>query len=162
MRQRQIDSLKGLQRRIEREEIGRLFQQYPMLRVDLQPAKGGWLRTLRNALGMTATQLGRRIGVSQNAISEAERAEAEGRITLNTLRKMADGLNCDLSYALVPRGSLEMMVHNAAQLEAARLVADAAQGMALEAQATDDRARSSEAEAVREGLIAAGTSTIWD
>jgi predicted DNA-binding mobile mystery protein A len=162
MRYRTTETLKGLQRRIERDEIDGLFHEYPMLRVALQPARGGWLRTIRSALGMTAAQLGRRIGVSQNAVSEAERAETEGRITLNTLRKMADGLNCDLSYALVPRGGLGMMVHNAAQLQATRLVAEAAQGMALESQATDDQAQSTEADAVREGLIAAGASAIWD
>lgn len=162
MAYRTTETVKGLQRRIERDEIGRLFHEYPMLRVALQPARGGWLRTIRSALGMTAAQLGRRIGVTQNAISEAERAETEGRITLNTLRKMADGLNCDLSYALVPRRELGMMVHDAAQRQATRLVAEAAQGMALESQATDDQARSTEADAVREGLIAAGASTIWD
>lgn len=159
---RSTETLKGLRRRVEREEIDRLFQQYPMLRVHLQPATGGWLRTIRSALGMTATQLGRRIGVSQNAISEAERAEAEGRITLNTLRKIADGLNCDVAYALVPRAELDMMVHNNANHAAHRLVGDAAQGMALEDQATDDRARAAEVDAVRESLIAAGSNKIWD
>jgi predicted DNA-binding mobile mystery protein A len=159
---RSTETLKGLRRRIEREEIDRNFQQYPMLRVDLQPAKGGWLRTIRSALGMTAKQLGRRIGVSQNAISEAERAETEGRITLNTLRKMADGLNCELVYALVPRIELNTVVHNRANQAAHKLVGDAAQGMALEDQATEDSAQASEVSAVRESLIAASSSKIWD
>src|SRR5258708_31843015 len=104
---RQTETLKGLRRRVEREEIDGNFRQCAMLRVDLQPAKGGWVRSIRSALGMTGRQLGRRIGVSQNAISEAERAETEGRITLNTLRKLADGLNCELVYALVPRIELD-------------------------------------------------------
>jgi predicted DNA-binding mobile mystery protein A len=159
---RSTETIKGLRRRIEREEIDRLFQQHPMLRVHLQPAMGGWLRTIRSALGMTAKQLGRRIGVSQNAISEAERAEAEGRITLNTLRKIADGLNCELAYTLVPRMELDMIVYNRANQAAHRLVGDAAQGMALEDQATDDSAQAAEVGAVRESLIAAGSNQIWD
>jgi predicted DNA-binding mobile mystery protein A len=156
------ESLKGLRRRIEREEIDRTFKQYPMLRVDLQPAKAGWLRTIRSALGMTASQLGRRLGVSQNAISEAERAESEGRITLNTLRKIADGLSCELIYALVPRVELDMIVHNRANQAAHRLVTDAAQGMALEDQATEYHTQVAEISAVRENLIGAGSSKIWD
>jgi predicted DNA-binding mobile mystery protein A len=159
---RSTETLEGLRRRIEREEIDRLFQQYPLLRVHLQPAKGGWLRTIRSALGMTATQLGRRIGVSQNAVSEAERSEAEGRITLNTLRKIAAGLNCEVAYALVPRAELDIIVYNSANQAAHRLVGDAAQGMALENQATDASAQAAEVGAVRENLIAAGSNKIWD
>lgn len=111
---------------------------------------------------MTATQLGRRIGVSQNAVSEAERSEAEGRITLNTLRKIAAGLNCEVAYALVPRAELDIIVYNSANQAAHRLVGDAAQGMALENQATDASAQAAEVGAVRENLIAAGSNKIWD
>ena len=159
---RSTETLKGLRRRIEREEIDRLFQNYPRLRVDLQPATGGWIRAIRSALGMTAKQLGQRVSVSQNAISEAERAETEGRITLNTLRKIADGLSCELVYALVPRIELDTVVHNRANQAAHKLVGDAAQAMALEDQTTEDSARTAEVTAVREGLIAASSSRIWD
>jgi predicted DNA-binding mobile mystery protein A len=155
-------TLRGLRRRIQREEIDRRSQQYPMLQVEFQPPSGGWLRSIRSALGMTAAQLGHRVGVSQNAISEAELAEAEGRITLNTLRKVANGLNCQVVYTLVPRSDLRWMVHNSAQEAAQRIVGEAAQAMALEDQATDESARTAEVEAVRENLIAAGSSKIWD
>jgi predicted DNA-binding mobile mystery protein A len=111
---------------------------------------------------MTARQLGRRIGVSQNAISEAEAAEVDDRITLKTLRKIADGLGCDVAYALVPREMLETTVHNQANKAARRMVTEVSHGMALEAQSTDIASREAEINAVRERLIAHGSSEIWD
>src|ERR1700686_5321636 len=75
------ETLTGLRRRIQREEIERALGQDQLLRVHLLPPTGGWLKGIRTALGMTAKQLGRRIGVSQAAISEAEAAEGAGRKT---------------------------------------------------------------------------------
>lgn len=156
------ETLVGLRRRIQRQEIDRTFALDPLLRVHLEPPRGGWIKSVRIGLGMTAKQLGRRIGVSQNAISEAERAEAEGRITLKTLRRIADGLGCDVTYALVPRASLDMMVHNQANQAANRIVREVTQGMALEDQSTDDSARAAQVEAVRERLIAEGSGQVWE
>ena len=133
-----------------------------MLRVNLEPPTGGWIKRIRTALAMTAKQLGRRVGVSQNAISEAERAEVEGRITLKTLRKIAEGLDSKLVYALVPRAPLELIVQNHANRAAQRMVGEVSQGMVLEGQSTDDSARAAQVDALRERLIAEGSSQIWD
>jgi predicted DNA-binding mobile mystery protein A len=156
------ETLKGLRRRIQRREIDALVESYPLLRVHLQPSSGGWLKTVRTALGMSARQLGQRVGVSQASVAEAERAEAEGRITLNALRKMAEGVGCDVVYALVPRTPLDMMVHNQANKTARRLVGEVAQGMALEDQATSRESQEAQVDAVRERLVAQGSSRIWD
>jgi predicted DNA-binding mobile mystery protein A len=66
------------------------------------PPTGGWLWPVREALGMTTRQLGRRVGVSKTSVTAAERAEREGTITLATLRRYAEGLDCQLVYSLVP------------------------------------------------------------
>src|SRR5258708_1905943 len=120
------ETLTGLRRRVQREEIDRTVSHDPLLRTHLDPPTGGWIKGIRTALGMTAKQLGRRISVSQNAVSEAERAEVEGRITLKTLGRIADGLGCDVVYALVPRGSLDVMVHNQSNRAAHRMVGEVA------------------------------------
>jgi predicted DNA-binding mobile mystery protein A len=65
--------------------------------------KEGWVRTVRKALGMSGAQLAGRLGLSRNRISVLERKEVESEITLNQLRDLAEQLNCDLTYALVPR-----------------------------------------------------------
>jgi predicted DNA-binding mobile mystery protein A len=76
---------------------------------DAPPARG-WLWAVRETLAMTTRQLARRIGVSQAAVCAAERAERDGNISLATLRRYAEGLDCKLVYSLCPdRGSLRRM-----------------------------------------------------
>lgn len=64
------------------------------------------MKTVRLAMGMSSETLGRRTGMSQQGVRRLEHSEAEGSISLNTLAKIADGLNCDVRYVLVPRISL--------------------------------------------------------
>ncbi len=64
------------------------------------------MKTVRLALGMNSETLGRRLGISPQGVRRLEQSEAEGSISLNTLTKIANGLNCDVRYVLVPRISL--------------------------------------------------------
>ena len=75
----------------------------------------GWVRAIRDALGMTSLQLGRRLGVSQARCIQIERAELEGSLTINSLEKVAQALGCTLVYALVPNTPLEQMVRTQAE-----------------------------------------------
>jgi len=70
----------------------------------------GWLKAIREALGMTTTQLGQRLGVVQSRVVAIEQGESKGSITLNSLEKAAQALDCRLVYALVPEQPLEDMV----------------------------------------------------
>lgn len=70
------------------------------------PPSGGWLRAIRQAMGMTAAQLAGRLSVSQPSVAALEKREADESITLETLRRAASALGCDLVYALVPRTPL--------------------------------------------------------
>src|SRR5271154_4280249 len=78
-----------------------------------RPPKG-WLRAIRNALGMTTAQFARRLGVSQPRIVELEQSEASGSVTLNTLQRAAGALGCRLVYVLVPERPLAETVHEQA------------------------------------------------
>src|SRR5258706_5811385 len=66
------------------------------------PRDGGWPRSVRRALGMSAEQLAWRVGVTRATIATLERSEARGRITLASLDRLARGLGCRVTYALVP------------------------------------------------------------
>ncbi|VAX03953.1 hypothetical protein MNBD_GAMMA20-319, partial [hydrothermal vent metagenome] len=68
----------------------------------VRPSRG-WIKAIREALGMTTTQLAKRLGVVQSRTVAIEQAEAKGSITLNSLEKAANALDCRLVYALVPR-----------------------------------------------------------
>ncbi len=100
----------------------------------LTPPPRGWTRAIRNALGMTTAQMGRRLGISSSAIVQLEKSEVQGTAQLATLRRLADALECELVYAFVPRTSLANTVQRQAERQASRLVARANQTMLLEGQ----------------------------
>jgi transcriptional regulator with XRE-family HTH domain len=54
-----------------------------------QRPPAGWARAIREALGMSAGQLARRVGVSRETIATLERSEGRGTITLASLEKLA-------------------------------------------------------------------------
>jgi predicted DNA-binding mobile mystery protein A len=98
----------------------------------------GWIRALRDALGMTAEQLGERMGISQPSVQRLELSEASGTIQLSSLRKAAAALDCDVVYALVPRVTLQQTYDAAAQRVARHELGLIGHTMALEDQAVDD------------------------
>ena len=70
----------------------------------------GWIRAIRQALGMSTAQLAKRLGVRQPSVVGLERSEEKGTIAVATLQKVAEALDCTLVYALVPNQSLEATV----------------------------------------------------
>ena len=102
------------------------------------PPTGGWIRALRSALGMTAAQLGRRMGVGRQTVDGLERSERAGTIRLTSLRRAAEALDCDVVYALVPRTPLRAQVEQRARGLALAVLERANHSMALEDQAVDD------------------------
>ncbi len=99
----------------------------------------GWIRAVRDALGMTTRQLAFRMGVAQATAVQFEQSEANGTIQLATLRRAADALDCDLVYALVPRaGTLEQAVLTHAHRRAMSMVQAVDRSMELEDQAVTD------------------------
>lgn len=94
----------------------------------------GWIRAIRDALGMSALQLGRRLGVKPQSVADLEKSEAHGTIQLKTLRKAAEALDCTLIYALVPNSSLEDAVQTRAREIARKELARIGHTMDLEAQ----------------------------
>jgi predicted DNA-binding mobile mystery protein A len=89
-------------------QLDAVLSPFREIRGAAAPRKG-WIREIRDALQMTAAQLGKRIAISQPAVSQLEESEAEGTVTLNTLRKAARGLGGELIYAIVPTSSLDEM-----------------------------------------------------
>lgn len=67
----------------------------------------GWVRAIRDALGMSAAGLAQRLGVTPQSVADLERSEAQGTVQLNSLRRAAEALDCTVVYALVPNSSLE-------------------------------------------------------
>ena len=94
----------------------------------------GWVKAIREALGMTAAQLAARIGVTRPRVYEIEKSELSGSITLHSLQRAAHALDCQLVYALVPRNSLEEFTQERALKRATKLLKKTSHSMALEGQ----------------------------
>lgn len=79
--------------------------------------KHGWLRGIRLAVGMPVEEAARRLGVTRWEIYRLEKSEENQRIQLATLQRAAEGLGCELVYALRPKeGRLEEMAAEQARL----------------------------------------------
>ena len=101
---------------------------------DVARPNKGWIRAVRDALGMSGTELAARMGVSQQVVSEIERNERLAKARLETLMRAADALDCDLVYAFVPRTTLDEAVSAQARRKARRHLAHAAHHGRLESQ----------------------------
>lgn len=99
------------------------------------PPPKGWVRTIRRAIGMTSLQLAIRLGQSQPRVADIEKRERDGALTIRTLRRVAQALDCHFVYAIVPNERLEKMVRQRAAKIANRRLKSVEHTMALENQA---------------------------
>ena len=121
------------------EQLQATVKAYGILLTKRVPSRG-WLKEIREALGLTERQQAARLGIASSTLHKSEQSEAQDRITLGQLRKLADGLGCDLVYALVPRKPLLEVVQDRAKQLAKEEVYGVAHTMSLEDQRpTDER-----------------------
>ena len=114
----------------------------------------GWIKALRESLAMSQADLARRMGLTQAAVAAMERSEASNKIQLDTLRRVADTMDCDLVYTLVPRTGLQSTVRAEARRKLTPHLRAVAQTMSLEDQDSTPEAELIEDEIAR--LIASG------
>lgn len=126
------------------------------------PPLTGWIQTIRESLGMTATALAKRLGMTGAGLRGIETSEAGERITLATLRKVADALDCDLRYALVPRQLLDDKLMARAKSVVAEQMGLVAHSMELEDQKVNDRQTMDEyLESAARSLIRRSPRSLW-
>ena len=144
-------------RNLRLKQLDRSLEQYQAARKVPRPSKG-WIRAIRQVLGVSSGELARRLGTSRQLPLQLEKSEAEDRITLKSLRAVANALDCDLVYALVPRAaSMEELIENRARTEARQRVLGVEHSMALENQAVGKLDEAVEAEARRVARKRAGS-----
>lgn len=95
----------------------------------------GWIKSIRTALKMSLRQLGGRLNISPQAVRNMEKREAEGTITLNTLKELAFALDMRFVYGFIPKdGSIEQMIEKRAKEIATEIVSRTNTTMTLEDQ----------------------------
>ncbi|MBO4858667.1 MAG: mobile mystery protein A [Treponema sp.] len=92
----------------------------------------GWINTVREAIGMTAIQLAKRLGVSQPRITKMETNEEN--LKLSTMKKTAEAMNCEFVYYFKPKTTFQNLVEEQSQKKAAEILKSVNINMALEDQ----------------------------
>lgn len=126
------------------------------------PINGGWIRNLREALGMSLKQLSSRLKITPQSLLEIERAEVEGRITVTTLRKVAKALGAEVRIAVIPDRPLSEILRDQAKKVATKLVKQTQTQMSLEDQPNSEEFIKQEIENLTEELIRKADRRIWD
>ncbi len=123
-------------RKLMREQLdGKLEKLKSLSSLNMEK---GWIKVIREALGMSAKQLGKKVGIDQSRISRLENAEIENDLKLSSLKKIAEGLNMKFVYGFVPETSLEDMVREQAKKIAMKRMAKVNLTMRLEEQELSD------------------------
>jgi predicted DNA-binding mobile mystery protein A len=128
---------------------------------DLARPPRGWIKAVREALGMTTAQLGERMGVSQTRVSRIEKDEVGSALTLRTLRQAAAAMDCTLVYVLVPNQPLEQVVRHRAAAIADERLARSQHTMKLENQALAAQDLDGEYQRIFRELLEGDPRRLW-
>ena len=106
------------------------------------PARG-WLRAVREAVGLTQRHVSERAAIRRQSYAQFETAEERGSISVASLRRAAAAMDCDLVYFIVPREQVAHTYVGLAQIHdpAHRHIKATEQSMALRRPDTGDGAR---------------------
>ena len=111
---------------------------------------------------MSLRQMAERAGLSKTSVQSAELNEAKGTIQVDSLQKLADALDCDLVYALVPRSSLAGILDEQARANAERIVGRVSDSMDLEAQGVAESERQRQIHELAATLVRDRGQDFWD
>jgi predicted DNA-binding mobile mystery protein A len=143
---------------LRRRQLDKLLTKYR----EVPRFKAGCIREIREGLGMSGTQLANRMGISQAGAVSMEHSEVEKSISLKTLARAAEALDCQLVYALVPKTSLEQTVLEQARLKVLPEAESVFRSMGLEMQSTDQEERDKLVDELVDELIKKGGRQLWN
>lgn len=116
------------QAQLERK-VKAIRKQVPELQI-----RGGWIKYIRSILGIKLTTLAKLADTTPSLIQQAEKKEVEGVVTMKTLRRMAEAMDCELVYAFVPKKNVKSLIQDRAMSKARKILERADLHMTLEDQ----------------------------
>ena len=154
--------MRAKDRVVARRQLDKRLDALRAAKIGAQRPPRGWIKAIREALGITTRQLATRIGVGQSRVVDIEKAEVTGSITLGSLQRAARALDCEFVYALVPRTSLETMVEGRASTLAKSRVKSARHTMTLEDQRLDEEDEREQIKELSRKLAEQSGSVLWE
>jgi predicted DNA-binding mobile mystery protein A len=143
-----------------RRQLDQRFRQIP--RELLRAPSEGWIKTLRKSLGMSGPQLAKRLNITKASLAEIESSEKNFTITLSTLKKVADVLDCEVFVTLIPRTSLQATLEKRAAAVAKKMVQRNLTQMELEAQSTSKNFQEKQVLELSKELVENLNRRIWE
>lgn len=125
------------------------------------PPKEGWVRTIRQVLGMTTQQLAGRMGVHRTRVVRIENDEIQHNVTLKTLIHTAQALECDFYYVLVPKTSVIKTLRERAEKTARIILEKINYSMKFEKQGVSDKVLKQQYEELVEKLLNGNPKYLW-
>ncbi len=154
--------MRAKDRAMARRQLDKRLDVLRKAKLSAQRPPRGWIKAIREALGMTTRQLATRIGVGQSRVVNIEKAEVSGSITLDSLQRAARALDCEFVYAIVPHSSLESMAQDRASTVAKSRVKAARHTMTLEDQRLDEDDEREQVEELARKLTMQSGSALWE
>lgn len=145
-----------------RKQYVRIADRAAQQLANLTVPSEGWLVMLRKALGMSGADVAKRMGVTRNAVYQAERNELDGAITLKQMEKLAEALGGRFVYAIVPEGGVENVIKVQAWRKAEARIRRASAHMALEAQSLPKEQTRQKIEELAAELMRDMPSDFWE
>ena len=142
-------------------QIDKRLNELRPLTLAARPARG-WIRAIREGLGMTMAQFAKRLGVSQPRVAEMELGEVDGSLTLKSLKRAAEALDCRVVYLFMPNQPLADTIERRALTLADRQLASVEQTMRLEAQAVSDEGQREESRQKVVERLLRHPARLWD
>jgi predicted DNA-binding mobile mystery protein A len=153
--------MKSAESRLLRKQLDAKLRTIRKVAEEPPPVKG-WIRSIREALAMNARQFAGRMDVSPSRVSELEEAERTGGVTINSMRRAAEALNCRFVYFLLPEHSLEETLEVQIDRHLRKKFLRVGQTMMLEEQDLTYRAESLLYRTMREDFLYDPPKAIWE
>jgi predicted DNA-binding mobile mystery protein A len=145
---------------LEQKQLDAKLNQSSSVR-SVEVPQHGWIKSARQALGMTAAQLGSRLRMSPQAVLTMEKREVAGTITLGSLQKAARALNCEARVVFVSNEGIAETVQQRAMKKAREERNRIVHTMGLEAQA-GGVSEALDLEKIAESWKTVRRSRLWD
>lgn len=144
------------------EQLDQKLQPFLESRKVLIPERG-WINTIRTTLNMTMAQLGAKLNITRQGVKRIEESEANGTITLNSLKDAAMEMDLKLVYALVPKnGNINDLIQTKAEKLAQRIVLRTNQNMKLEDQGIGDERMAETIKELADEIKREMRKSLWD
>lgn len=156
-----VNIMNAKNKKLIKQQLDTTLERFKSLK-EISPPQKGWIRAIRDALGMSGKQFAERLGVKPPRISALENDEVAGAATIKTMKRAAESLGCLFVYGIVPRTSLDDIIKEQARLVARKRMARVSQTMLLEDQQLTEEEKKRALDDEIEKLISTIPRSLWN